>query len=98
MWLRGNDYHEVLRSRVRSQAAVNGFAGVSQAEAHAAASSFAAWDLDRDGVLSRTEFETVVQSLADGPPLDDETAASSHRRPREWTAPLIVATAAAVID
>jgi hypothetical protein len=72
-WLRGNDYHEVLRARVRSQAAVNGFAGVSQAEAHAAASSFAAWDLDRDGVLSRTEFETVVQSLADGPPLDDET-------------------------
>ena len=71
-WTRGQDYHEVLRARVRSQAAVNGFAGVSQAEAHAAAESFAAWDLDRDGILSRDEFSTVLQSLAESP-LDDDT-------------------------
>ena len=41
-------------------------------EAHAAAESFAAWDLDRDGVLSRDEFETVLQSLAESP-LDEGT-------------------------
>ena len=75
-WIRGNDYHEILRARVRSQASVNGFAGVSQSEAHTAAESFAAWDLDRDGVLSKDEFITVLQSLAEGKEqgtLDDAT-------------------------
>ena len=34
-WWQGSDYHELLRSRVQSQAAVNGFDGVSAAEARA---------------------------------------------------------------
>ena len=71
-WSRSNEYHDLLRSRVSSQQAVNGFAGVSLAEAHAAAESFAAWDLDRDGVLTKEEFLTVLRALAEEP-LDQET-------------------------
>ena len=71
-WTRGNEYNELLRSRVRSQSAVNGFAGVTHAEAHAAAESFAAWDLDHDGVLSRAEFGTILQFLSESP-LDEDT-------------------------
>ena len=63
-WSHGNDYHELLRERVMSHAAVNGFEGVSLSELHAAAESFAAWDLDRDGVLSKEEGLSVLTSLA----------------------------------
>ena len=73
-WSRASDYHELLRSRVLSQASVNGFDNVTASDVHAAAESFAAWDLDHDGVLSREEFLTVISSLSETP-LDDETAA-----------------------
>jgi hypothetical protein len=76
-WSHGNDYHELLRSRVESQATVNGFEGISAAELHAAAESFAAWDLDHDGVLSQQEFVSVLHSLAaegTSGTLDDGTA------------------------
>ena len=41
------------------------FEGVSLTELHGAASSFAAWDLDHDGVLSKEEALTVLASLAE---------------------------------
>ena len=53
-WSRASEYHELMRSRVESQATVNGFEGVSAADVHAAAESFAAWDLDHDGVCCPT--------------------------------------------
>ena len=64
-WSHGNDYHELLRERVESHAAINGFEGVSPNDVHAAAQSFAAWDLDRDGVLSKEEALGVLASLAE---------------------------------
>lgn len=73
-WSRASDYHELLRARVLSQASVNGFDNVTASDVHAAAESFAAWDLDHDGVLSREEFLTVIASLSETP-LEDETAA-----------------------
>lgn len=63
-WTRGEDYRELLRSRIRSQAAVDGFGEVTPLEAHAAAESFKAWDVDRDGVLSHDEFSKVLLFLA----------------------------------
>mmetsp|Transcript_1283 Transcript_1283/g.3615 ORF Transcript_1283/g.3615 Transcript_1283/m.3615 type:complete len:206 (-) Transcript_1283:223-840(-) len=63
-WWRGNDYHELLRARVQSQAAVNGFEGVSASDVHATAAMFSHWDLDRDGVLGAEEFALVINSLA----------------------------------
>ena len=75
-WWLGNDYHELIRSMVTSHTAVNGFEGLSAAEVHAAAESFAAWDLNRDGVLDHDEFAKVVRSLSSGlsrpTQLDDE--------------------------
>ena len=42
---------------------------------HAAAESFAAWDLDKSGALSFETFRTVIDSLADpSSPLDEPTA------------------------
>jgi len=63
-WWQGNDYNELLRARVQSQSAVNGFEGVSAAEVHSGAAMFANWDLDRDGVLGGEEFALVINSLA----------------------------------
>jgi hypothetical protein len=63
-WWRGNDYHELLRARVQSQSAVNGFVGASSSEVHAGATMFSHWDLDRDGVVGAEEFALVVNSLA----------------------------------
>ena len=71
-WTRGDEYRELVRSRIRSQKAVDGFGDVTPLEAYAAAESFKAWDVDRDGVLSRDEFSKVLELLADRP-LDDET-------------------------
>ena len=77
-WSMASDYHELLRSSVESQAAINGFENMSAADIHAAAESFAAWDLDHDGVLSRDEFITVITSLAEGraneEALDEDTS------------------------
>lgn len=67
-WAKGSDYHELLRSRVSSHGAVNGFEGVSLTELHSAASSFAAWDLDHDGVLNKEEALSVLASLAEDLP------------------------------
>ena len=64
VWSSGDDYHELLRARVKSQAAVNGFEGVSLSEVHAAAAMFSHWDLDRDGLLGGEEYALVVNSLA----------------------------------
>jgi len=74
-WWRGNDYHELLRARVQSQSAVNGFEGVSASEVNATATMFSHWDLDRDGVLGAEEFALVVNSLAQhaGRSVDAET-------------------------
>lgn len=63
-WWQGNDYNELLRARVQSQSAVNGFEGVSAAEVHSGAAMFANWDLDHDGVLGGEEFAFVINSLA----------------------------------
>ena len=63
-WARGNDYHELIRARVRSSAAVNGFEGVSPADMLSAAAAFSHWDLDRDGVLGKEELLLVLNSLA----------------------------------
>jgi len=74
-WWQGNDYHELLRARVQSQAAVNGFEGATAAEVHATATTFSHWDLDRDGVLGAEEFALVINSLAQhaGRSVDAET-------------------------
>ena len=72
-WTRGSEYNELLRSKVRSMAMVDGFLGVTSAEAYAAADSFAAWDVDRDGVLSRDEFAKIVHELEESAIDDAQT-------------------------
>jgi Ca2+-binding EF-hand superfamily protein len=37
---------------------------VSPSQVHAAAATFAQWDLDHDGVLGREEFALVINGLA----------------------------------
>ena len=42
-------------------------------QVHAAAESFAAWDLGRNGALSFEDFRTIIGSLAESSPLDETT-------------------------